>query len=151
MRSVVVEEQGGPEVLRIVEGPPPEPGPGQVVVDVRAAGVNFLDVQQRSGTYRMRTPFGLGSEGACTPASVASAALSRVETVPMTRPPARRTIWTSSKPVPPAAACTRTSTPGHARPLRAGQRTGRTGGSATARQGLALPDPPGADRPHRHP
>src|SRR4051794_1253773 len=64
MRAGVGEGQGGPEVLRIVEGPSPEPGTGQVVVDVRAAGVNFLDVQQRSGTYRMRTPFGLGNEGA---------------------------------------------------------------------------------------
>jgi NADPH2:quinone reductase len=64
MRAVMVHEQGGPEVLRVVESPTPEPGPGQVRVDVRAAGVNFLDVQQRSGGYRMRTPFGMGNEGA---------------------------------------------------------------------------------------
>jgi NADPH:quinone reductase len=64
MRAVVVDEQGGPEVLELVDRPEPEPGPGEVRVDVGAAGVNFLDIQQRSGTYRMRTPFGMGSEGA---------------------------------------------------------------------------------------
>lgn len=70
MRAVVVEEQGEPEVLQLVERPVPDPGPGEVRVDVRAAGVNFLDVQQRSGTYRMRTPFGVGSEGAGVVAAV---------------------------------------------------------------------------------
>ena len=64
MRAVVVPVQGGPEVLQVVELPEPSPGPGEVRVDVRAAGVNFLDVQQRSGTYRMRTPFTAGNEGA---------------------------------------------------------------------------------------
>ena len=64
MRSVVVNEQGGPEVLMVVDGPVPDPGPGQMRVTVGAAGVNFLDIQQRSGTYRMRTPFAIGSEGA---------------------------------------------------------------------------------------
>ena len=64
MRAVVVPEQGAPEVLQLVEQPEPVPGPGEVRVDVRAAGVNFLDIQQRSGTYRMRIPFGAGNEGA---------------------------------------------------------------------------------------
>jgi NADPH:quinone reductase len=64
MRAVVVAEQGGPDVLRVAELDEPVPGPGEVRVDVRAAGVNFLDIQQRSGTYRMRTPFTAGNEGA---------------------------------------------------------------------------------------
>ena len=64
MRAVVVQEQGGPEVLRILDLPEPVPGPGEVRVDVRAAGVNFLDLQQRSGNYPMRTPFPAGNEGA---------------------------------------------------------------------------------------
>jgi NADPH2:quinone reductase len=64
MRAVVVHEQGGPEVLEVVQLPEPSPGPGEVRVDVRAAGVNFLDIQQRSGAYRMRTPFPAGNEGA---------------------------------------------------------------------------------------
>ncbi|MCW2580845.1 MAG: qor [Blastococcus sp.] len=60
----MVPEQGGPEVLRLVEEPEPVPAGGEVRVDVRAAGVNFLDIQQRSGAYRMRTPFPAGNEGA---------------------------------------------------------------------------------------
>lgn len=64
MRAVVVEQQGGPEVLVIREREAPAPGPGQVRVDVAAAGVNFLDCYQRSGKYPMTTPFIAGSEGA---------------------------------------------------------------------------------------
>jgi len=72
MRAVVVPEQGGPEVLDLVELAEPSPGPGEVRVDVRAAGVNFLDVQQRSGTYRMRTPFTAGNEGAGVVSAIGS-------------------------------------------------------------------------------
>jgi NADPH2:quinone reductase len=70
MRSVVVHRQGGPEVLELVEGPAPEPGPGQVRVAVAAAGVNFRDLQQRSGGYPARTPFVMGAEGAGTVTAV---------------------------------------------------------------------------------
>ena len=66
MRSVLVREQGGPEVIEVVDGPAPEPGPGEVRVEVGAAGVNFRDLQQRSGGYPARTPFVLGAEGAGT-------------------------------------------------------------------------------------
>lgn len=64
MRAVVVRQTGGPEVLELEERPSPEPGPGEVRVDVRAAGVNFVDTYQRSGTYRLPLPFVAGSEGA---------------------------------------------------------------------------------------
>jgi NADPH2:quinone reductase len=64
MRAVVVTRQGGPEVLEVQERPAPEPGPGEVCVAVRAAGVNFTDIYQRTGTYSVPTPFVLGSEGA---------------------------------------------------------------------------------------
>jgi NADPH:quinone reductase len=63
MRAVQVSRTGGPEVLELVDLPDPEPGPGQVLVDVAAAGVNFIDTYQRSGTYPLPLPFGLGSEG----------------------------------------------------------------------------------------
>lgn len=66
MRAVVVSEQGGPEVLEVVERERPEPGAGQVRVDVQASGVNFIDIYQRSGAYPMQTPFVSGSEGAGT-------------------------------------------------------------------------------------
>lgn len=64
MRAVVVRQTGGPEVLELEERPSPEPGRGEVRVDVRAAGVNFVDTYQRSGTYRLPLPFVAGSEGA---------------------------------------------------------------------------------------
>ncbi|WP_432497888.1 NAD(P)H-quinone oxidoreductase [Kineococcus gypseus] len=51
MRAVVVEEPGGPRVLREVELPDPRPGPGEVLVRVAAAGVNRADVMQRQGRY----------------------------------------------------------------------------------------------------
>lgn len=64
MRAIVVQEAGGPQVLELVERATPEPGPGELLVDVAAAGVNFIDTYQRSGAYPMTYPFVAGSEGA---------------------------------------------------------------------------------------
>lgn len=54
MRTAEFQEYGGPEVLRIVEAKVPEPGPGQVSVDVAYAGVNFADLLARSGATAYR-------------------------------------------------------------------------------------------------
>ncbi len=70
MRAVVVHEVGGPQALRVEERPEPEPGPGDVRVDVAAAGVNFIDVYQRTGRYPLPLPFVAGSEGAGTVSAV---------------------------------------------------------------------------------
>jgi NADPH:quinone reductase-like Zn-dependent oxidoreductase len=51
MRAVVITESGEPDVLQVREWPEPELGPGQVRVDVAAAGVNFADVMARIGLY----------------------------------------------------------------------------------------------------
>ena len=51
MRAVVATDPGGPEVLQVVELPDPEPGPGEVLVDVAATAVNRADVLQRRGFY----------------------------------------------------------------------------------------------------
>ncbi|QIK79871.1 NAD(P)H-quinone oxidoreductase [Sphingomonas piscis] len=51
MRAVVAPEPGGPEALRIVELPVPEPGPDEVLIRVVAAGVNRPDILQRKGAY----------------------------------------------------------------------------------------------------
>ena len=65
MKAVRVEKQGGPQVLKLLDVPPVEaPGSGQAVVRIVAAGVNFLDVGQRRGTYPCQVPFTLGVEGA---------------------------------------------------------------------------------------
>jgi len=68
MRAVVVEKHGGPEVLTPSEVDSPTPGPGQLLVKVAAAGVNFMDVYQREaiGRYAMAPPFTPGAEGAGT-------------------------------------------------------------------------------------
>jgi putative PIG3 family NAD(P)H quinone oxidoreductase len=51
MRGVVITEPGGPEVLMWSDVPDPEPGPGEVVLDIAAAGVNRADLMQRQGHY----------------------------------------------------------------------------------------------------
>ena len=70
MRAVVVEQTGGPEVLRVGDIEAPVPGPGDVLVVVAAAGVNFIDVYERTGGYPKELPFVLGSEGAGTVTAV---------------------------------------------------------------------------------
>jgi putative PIG3 family NAD(P)H quinone oxidoreductase len=51
MHAVVISEPGGPEVLQWTEVPDPQPGPGEVVVDVAASAVNRADLMQRQGLY----------------------------------------------------------------------------------------------------
>jgi NADPH2:quinone reductase len=66
MRRVEAESTGGPEVLHVVERPDPSPDPDQLLVDVRAAGVNYIDTYQRQGVYAAPLPLTLGAEGAGT-------------------------------------------------------------------------------------
>lgn len=70
MRAIQVTQTGGPEVLRLTELSDPEPGPGQLLVELAAAGVNYLDTYHRSGAYPMPLPFIPGSEGAGTVTAV---------------------------------------------------------------------------------
>jgi NADPH2:quinone reductase len=65
-RALVVPRHGGSEVLQVQEVPEPTPQDGEVLVDVAAVGVNFIDVYQREGVYPNQTPFVLGMEGAGT-------------------------------------------------------------------------------------
>jgi putative PIG3 family NAD(P)H quinone oxidoreductase len=51
MRAIEIAEPGGPEVLRVVERPVPQPGAGEVLIRVSAAGVNRPDIMQRLGQY----------------------------------------------------------------------------------------------------
>ncbi len=70
MNAIRVQSTGGPEVLRLEELPVPQPGPGQVLVRVEAAGVNFIDIYQRSGRYTIALPFTPGQEAAGTVTAV---------------------------------------------------------------------------------
>ncbi|HVK26134.1 MAG TPA: quinone oxidoreductase [Actinokineospora sp.] len=65
-KAVVVAETGGPEVLTYTDRDIPAPGPGEIVVRVAAAGVNYIDTYHRSGLYPLPRPFVLGLEGAGT-------------------------------------------------------------------------------------
>ncbi|WP_034492726.1 NAD(P)H-quinone oxidoreductase [Afifella pfennigii] len=51
MRAAIITEHGGPEVLQIAERPVPEPGEGEILIKVVAAGINRADVLQRMGKY----------------------------------------------------------------------------------------------------
>ncbi|SEL65476.1 quinone oxidoreductase family protein [Streptacidiphilus jiangxiensis] len=63
MRAVTFEELGGPEVLQVVDLPEPQPGPGEVAIEVSWAGVNFADAKARSVGYRVDAfPFHPGLE-----------------------------------------------------------------------------------------
>jgi NADPH2:quinone reductase len=66
MRAIQAREAGGPDVLELVELPDPAPGPGQVLVQLAAAGLNFLDTYRRGGVYPMPFPHVVGSEGSGT-------------------------------------------------------------------------------------
>jgi NADPH2:quinone reductase len=66
MKVVRVHAAGGLEALRYEDVPDPSPGPGQALVKVEAAGVNFIDVYYRTGVYQAQLPVTLGQEGAGT-------------------------------------------------------------------------------------
>ena len=69
MRAIVIERNGGPEVLEPRDRPEPEPGPGELLVALEAAGVNFRDVYERRGGYGTPPPLVAGAEGAGTVAA----------------------------------------------------------------------------------
>ncbi len=64
MKAVQITQTGGPEVLKYVDVPDPTLGPGQALIDVKSIGVNFMDIYNRSGMYRVNLPLILGGEGA---------------------------------------------------------------------------------------
>src|SRR5918994_345772 len=64
MKAIRVNKQGGPEILSYEDVEFTEPGEGEARVKLAAAGVNFIDIYQRTGLYPRETPFTLGLEGA---------------------------------------------------------------------------------------
>lgn len=72
MKAIVIEHTGGPEVLEWKDAGDPSAGPGQVVAEVAAAGLNFIDTYHRGGLYPMKFPLIPGVEGAGTIVEVGS-------------------------------------------------------------------------------
>ncbi len=70
MKAIVVTEFGGPEILRVREVEVPAPGPGEVRIDVRNAGLNFIDIYERRGELSKRLPYTPGREASGTVESV---------------------------------------------------------------------------------
>jgi NADPH:quinone reductase len=61
-KAVIIEKNGGPEELKLVDVTVGEPGPGQIRIRHKAIGLNFIDVYQRSGLYALPMPLQLGME-----------------------------------------------------------------------------------------
>ena len=64
MKAIQVSQVGGPEVLTLVDVPVPQPKPNEAIVQIKAAGVNFIDVYFREGRYPAKLPFINGQEAA---------------------------------------------------------------------------------------
>ncbi len=62
--TVQIDQPGGPEVMKLVDLPVGEPGPGQIRIRHEAIGLNYIDVYQRTGLYPFPMPLTLGMEGA---------------------------------------------------------------------------------------
>jgi len=70
MWGIQIDETGGPETMQWRELPDPEAGDGQIVVDLAAAGLNYIDTYQRNGLYDVPKPYVLGLEGSGVVATV---------------------------------------------------------------------------------
>jgi len=70
MKAIRVHAPGGPEVMKLEDVPEPQPKAGEAVVKLEAAGVNYIDVYQRSGHYKLEMPLTLGLEAGGTVTAV---------------------------------------------------------------------------------
>jgi NADPH2:quinone reductase len=64
VKTVVIETHGGPEVLTLADRPVGDPGKGEIRIRHKACGLNFIDVYQREGLYKLPLPAALGMEAA---------------------------------------------------------------------------------------
>ena len=106
MRQVVAEQAGGPEVLRVVDAPDPEPGPGEVLIAAEAVGVNFADVWARLGVDG-KPPYRPGIEVAGTVVALGPGVTAPPRRTP--RPP-HTPSWSAPRPTC-ASRCRRTCRP----------------------------------------
>lgn len=69
MQAIQITAFGGSDALALVDLPVPEPGPGQVLIEVAHAGINYIDTYHRTGLYPLDLPLVIGLEGAGTVAA----------------------------------------------------------------------------------
>jgi NADPH:quinone reductase len=72
MKAIQITQTGGPEVMQLAEVSVPQPKSNEIVVKIKAAGVNFIDVYNREGRYKAPLPLILGQEGAGTVIAIGS-------------------------------------------------------------------------------
>src|SRR5258708_22833812 len=72
MKAIQVKQRGGTEAMELCDLPIPQPKPNEAVVKILAAGVNFIDVYNREGRYKVPLPFTRGKEGAGVVSAVGS-------------------------------------------------------------------------------
>ena len=72
MKAIQIRQPGGPEVMELVDLPVPQPKPNEAVVKIQASGVNFIDVYNREGRYKVPLPFVLGQEAAGAVSAIGS-------------------------------------------------------------------------------
>jgi len=70
MKAIQIKEPGGPEAMQLADLSLPQAKPNEALIKIAAAGVNFIDVYQREGRYKVPLPFVLGQEAAGTVVSV---------------------------------------------------------------------------------
>src|SRR6266700_3176015 len=70
MKAIQVKQSGGPEALEVIDVPLPQAKSSEAVVKISASGVNFIDIYQREGRYKLPLPFVAGQEGAGVVAAV---------------------------------------------------------------------------------
>jgi len=70
MKAIRIDAPGGPEVMKLEDVPEPQPKAGEAIVKIDAAGLNFIDVYQRSGLYKLDMPLTLGLEAGGTVTAV---------------------------------------------------------------------------------
>ena len=72
MKAILISQTGGPEVMTYRDVPTPQPKPNEALLKIAAAGVNFIDVYNREGRYKVALPFVLGQEASGTVQTVGS-------------------------------------------------------------------------------
>ena len=102
MQAIQVKQTGGPEVLTLVDIPTPTPKPNEALVEIKASGVNFIDVYLREGRYPAPLPFINGQEGAGIVREV-GAEVRKSNLVIVSRTQARWEVTPNMPPYPPHA------------------------------------------------